>query len=96
MIGYREPDGEVAHVIFGGTRGLQGNLPVGETEFVFSPLASIGVGNGRILGDECSLHDFLVERFGVPRRGIAGGCKPIYTLPNSAIPATPGLPAGPE
>lgn len=94
VVGFSYENGAPAPVIVGGTRALQGNLPPGQTEFVFSPLASLGIGNGRILGDECTLHDFLVERFGVPRRGFAGACDPIYTLPN-AIPATPGLPAGP-
>ncbi len=95
VAGFKFANGEAAPVIVGGTRGLQVNRPVGELEFVFSPLASIGIGNGRILGDECSLQAFLTARFGGAPRYVPPRCEPIYTLPNPALPLTPGLPSAP-
>lgn len=95
VAGFRFANGEAAPAIVGGTRGLQGNRPVGELEFVFSPLASIGIGNGQILGDECSLQEFLTARFGGAPRYVSPQCEPVFTLPNPALPLTPGLPFEP-
>lgn len=94
--GFHYGDGRNAPVIVGGTRGPDRASPAGEADYVFSPLASIGIGNGQILGDECSLQEFLTARFGVPPRGNAGECEPIYVLSNRSLPVTPGLPTGPE
>ncbi|MCA9876881.1 MAG: hypothetical protein KC442_03850 [Thermomicrobiales bacterium] len=96
VLGYEDAQGNALPVIQGGTRALEmvTETGTGPERFVFSPIASLGVGNGQILGDECALRDFLETEFGVPERAVT--CDPIYTLPNPALSATPGLPAGPE
>ena len=93
MLGFVDAQGSPLPVIVGGTRALELDTGAGRERFVYSPLASLGVGNGQILGDECTLRDFLEAGFAMPERG--GPCDPIYVLPNPALPATPGAPAGP-
>lgn len=93
ITGFHYDNGVTAPVIVGGTRGLQGARPPGEMEYIFSPLASIGIGDSRVLGDECTLHEFLATRFGVSTPPAPLDCPPIYVLPNPAISATPGSPA---
>ena len=93
MLGFVDSEGAPLPVIVGGTRTLERETGAGAERFVFSPIASLGVGNGQILGDECRLRDFLEAGFAVPERD--GPCDPIYVLPNPALPATPGVPSGP-
>ena len=90
-------DGSAAPVIEGGThRCWSGPGGPDGADVVVSPLASIGIGNGQILGDECSLRDELAARFGLSTQAPGGVCDAIYVLPNPGIPLTPGIPSGPD
>lgn len=93
VLGFVDSQGDPLPIIVGGTRALGRETASGSEHFVFSPLASLGVGNGQILGDECTLRVFLETGFAVPERD--GPCDPIYVLPNPALPSTPGVPTGP-
>lgn len=93
VMGFADGRGQSLPVIVGGTRSLARETVAGGERFVFSPLASLGVGNVALLGDECTLSDFLEAGFGLPQRN--GPCDPIYVLPNQALAATPGMSTGP-